>query len=55
MMALTVEDFHLEVSSSGGDGGDEGLDGHEFISKLPYDFWEGLGERYHLLKRKAIV
>ncbi|KAF8813228.1 hypothetical protein BYT27DRAFT_7181405 [Phlegmacium glaucopus] len=52
MVAITVEDFPVEVSSSGGDDGDEGLDGHEFVSKLPYDARERLhttvGERSHL-------
>ncbi|KAF8799415.1 hypothetical protein BYT27DRAFT_7217725 [Phlegmacium glaucopus] len=41
VMAITVEDFDLEVSS-GGDDDDEGQEGHEFVSKLLYDVRERL-------------
>ncbi|KAF8799414.1 hypothetical protein BYT27DRAFT_6860971 [Phlegmacium glaucopus] len=40
VMAITVEDFDLEVSPRGSD--DEVQEGREFVSKLPYDVRERL-------------
>jgi len=45
VMAVTVEDFDLSdvpSSSSSSSGDDVGQEGHEFVSKLPYDVRERL-------------
>ncbi|KAF8799416.1 hypothetical protein BYT27DRAFT_7263948 [Phlegmacium glaucopus] len=61
VMAITVEDFDLEGSSSGGSD-DEVQEGHEFVSKLPYDVRERLhitvgtkSEKVPAVEAKAMV
>ncbi|KAF8799775.1 hypothetical protein BYT27DRAFT_7217503 [Phlegmacium glaucopus] len=52
VMAIMVEDFDLEVSSSGGDD-DEGQEGHESVSGLPYDVRERLDITVRTKKKRS--
>lgn len=59
VMAIAIEDFNIEDSSS---GSDQGQEGHEFVSQLPYDVRQRLhitvgtgNEKIQAVEAKTLV